>query len=127
MLGIPANNLLTLNVAHVVVQDLLAQKINESLDSLCHLLWLYSLIVVLHEAGEVKIRVGHLKALDVKSVLEKDAHIIKGLCLAEVLPDLVSKDQNSLDNLLLVEFVVFLIHFLTVVHIEFSALLCAVV
>ena len=100
MFRVPVDDFVTLDVAHVVVQDLLAQQVDQSLDGLGHLLWLDRLVLVLEQAREIEVWVGHLKALDVESVLEEDADVVQRSHLPEILPDFVTQDEDGLNDLL---------------------------
>ena len=46
VLRVSVHDLRSIDVAHVVVQDLLFEKVDESLDCFGHLLWLNHLLVV---------------------------------------------------------------------------------
>lgn len=109
VLGVAVHNLVASDMAHVVHQDLLAKEINQGLDGLCHLLWLDGLILVFKEARKVEIGISHAETLDVESVLKENANVVQLLGLAEVFPDLVSENENSLYDLFLIEFVFLLI------------------
>jgi hypothetical protein len=103
VIGIAADDLVASDVAHVEIQDLLREKIDQRLDALGHLLRLHARVRLVDELLEVEARVGHLEAADVELVLEEHRVVVDRLLLPEVAPDLIANVENGYDDLLLLE------------------------
>ena len=103
MFRITRNNLLSVNVVHFVFEDLLIEQINKRLDAHGHFggIWLIS-VISLKELWKVKRGVSHLEALNIELGVEEKADVLNQLCLAEVLPDLISELKDCPNNFFLV-------------------------
>ena len=103
MFWITRNNLLSVNVVHFVLKDFLSEQINKRLDAHGHFggIWLIS-VISLKKLRKVKRGVSHLEALNIELGVEEKADVLNQLCLAEVLPDLISELKDCSNNFFLV-------------------------
>jgi hypothetical protein len=103
VLWVSVDDLSTIDVAHVVVQNVLFEKIYQCLDSFGHLLWLNDLLVViLLQARKIEVWICLFKALDVESMLEENSNICELLGLSQVPPYLVTEGKDCFNDLFLV-------------------------
>ena len=104
MFRITAHDFVSADVVYLLGQNFLREEVDEGLDAVCHL-GLVIVFVAFEQTAEVEVGVDHLEALKVKLMLEEDLDILDHLSLAETTPDLVSEDEDGLDDLVFIIFV----------------------
>lgn len=120
MLGIAIHYCISANVINIVIEYLLGEQVDQSLDASRHLLWAVYFLRCLDQVGEVVGWIRHLEAFNVELVLEEHGVVVDHFLLTKVAPNLVSKKQDGLDDLLLSKLVVFVI-FASVTHGQLEA------
>ncbi len=94
MLGVAIDYLLSADVRQIILQDLLAEQIDQRLNVLCHL----GLVLASRQLREVYLGESRLEELDVELITEKDRHIVDGLCHPQVPQDVISELNYDLHN-----------------------------
>jgi len=94
MFRIPAYNLISTDVAKVIIQNFLTQKLYQGLDIFCHVLFCLCLLKI----TKAEVRESILKELDVELITGEHLHVIDRLIDVEVCQALISELQNFLNN-----------------------------
>jgi hypothetical protein len=86
--------LLSLDVAEVILEDLLTQKVNERLNVFCH----FTNVLTCCQLREINLRESSLEKLNVEFVTEKDSNIVDGLLHSQISQYVITQLNDDLHD-----------------------------